>query len=102
MEGDQRVSFKKLYYDVPSGFMKLKSSAWWTTGFLKRMDIPRFMKGLVKSITFSLKLSSDIVGNFNNFFFKNINNYELFIAKIEVNCAGFSLGDICKIISRYN
>ena len=25
-----------------------------TSGFLKRMDIPRFMKGLVKSMTFSL------------------------------------------------
>ena len=82
MEGDQRVSFKKLYYDVPSGFMKLKSSAWWTTGFLKRMEIPRFMKGLVKSITFSLKLSSNIVGNLGEMLSKNINNYEISLPRL--------------------
>ena len=35
--------------------MKLKSSACWMSGFLKRIEIPRFIKGFVKSIAFSLK-----------------------------------------------
>ena len=37
--------------------MKLKSSASWISGFLKSIEIPRFMKGFVKSITFSLEIS---------------------------------------------
>ena len=54
---DTNTYASNMYSHISSarGFMKLNSSAGSTSGFLKRMEIPRFIKGFVKSITFSLE-----------------------------------------------
>ena len=41
----------------------LNSWAVWTSGFLKRMEMPRFMNGFVKSITVSLAIENTVIFN---------------------------------------
>ena len=51
-----RVALESFVYQISTarGFMKEKSLVGLPLGILKRMEMPRFMKGFVKSMTFSL------------------------------------------------